>query len=214
MDQLPQEILQHIFHDEELSISDLESLRLVNKALAAAAAPFVFHTISVWFSLTSLERLTSIAEHHQLSSYVKQLIFSPLRFQEISDIDQYEANVRTWMKYRHTSLGTLSLNLTRHVAAYRSYLDLQHRLTQKGEDLEILTWALSKLSHLETFIFSFWNSLIGFHELTKAFGPFRAGDLLTCDPDHLLPVVVRALSESQRKIKVFKLGEIEEWTGK
>ena len=156
----------------------------------------------------------SIAEHHQLSSYVKQLIFSPLRFQEISDIGQYEANVRTWMKYRHTSLGTLSLSLTQHVAAFKSYIEVQHRLTQKGEDLEILTWALSKLSHLETFNFSFCNDSIGFHELTKAFGPFRAGDLLTWNPDYLLLVVVRALSESQRKIKIFKLGEFDEWTGK
>ncbi len=214
MDKLPQELLQHIFDDEELSNSDLESLRLVNKALAAAAAPSLFHTISVWLSLASLERLTSIAEHHQLSSYVKQLIFSPLRFQDISDIGQYEANERTWMKYRHTSLGTLSLSLTKHVAAYKSYIEVQHRLTQRGEDLEILTWALSKLSHLEIFNFSFCNASIGFHELTEAFGPFRAGDLLTWDPDHLLPVVVRALSESQRKIKVFKLGAFDEWTEK
>ena len=154
----------------------------------------------------------SIAEHHQLSSYVKKLIFSPLRFQEISDIGQYEANVRTWMEYRHTSLGTLSLSLTKHVAAYKSYIEVQHRLTRKGEDLKILTWALSKLSHLETFDFDFRNDSIGFHELIEAFGPFKAGDLLTWDCNHVLPVVVRALSESQRKIKVLKLGEFDEWT--
>ena len=212
MDKLPQELLQHIFDDEELSNSDLQNLRLVHKKLAAAAAPSLFHTISVWVGLASLERLMSIAEHRQLSYYVKQIDFSPLRFQEISDIDQYEANVKTWMKYRHTSLGTLSLSLTKHIAAYKSYIEVQHRLTQKGEDLEILTWALSKLSHLETVNFSFCNASIGYHELTKAFGPFRAGDLLALDSDHLLPVVVRALSESQRKIKVFKLGKFNEWT--
>ncbi|KAF6239779.1 hypothetical protein HO173_002325 [Letharia columbiana] len=78
MDRLPQELLRFIV--EDVAYESLEPLRLVNKALAAAAAPFLFEVIPLWIGVRSLERLTATSEHPQLSQYPKQIILSPMRF--------------------------------------------------------------------------------------------------------------------------------------
>lgn len=73
MERLPQELLRFVVKDIE-SIRDLQALRLVNKALAAAANPFLFYTIPVWLSLRSLQRLASLSEHSGLASYVHTIV--------------------------------------------------------------------------------------------------------------------------------------------
>ena len=55
MDQLPQELLRIIANDDSLSREDLHHLRLVNRPLAAASAPPLFHTISLWLGLSELK---------------------------------------------------------------------------------------------------------------------------------------------------------------
>ncbi len=210
MDRLPQELLQLIIKSEELANTDLATLRLVNKTLATAAAPPLFHTISVWLSFTSLERLTNIAESAQLSSFVKEIIFSPLRFKTIRDTSQYEAQIRSWMEYRHSSLGALSLSVLKHMTAYETYSQIQRRFTEGSLDIKILRWAFTKLLYLETINFDVACPFIGSKELIQAFGAFKAHDLLTYDSDYVFPVVVKALSEAETTIKTFNF-EAYEW---
>jgi hypothetical protein len=209
MDRLPQELLQLIIEGEELANTDLATLRLVNKTLATAAAPPLFHTISVWLSFTSLERLTNIAESAQLSSFVKEIIFSPLRFKTIRDTSQYEAQIRSWMEYRHSSLGALSLSVLKHMTAYGAYSKTQRRFTEGSLDIKILRWALTKLSYLETINFDVACPFIGSKELIHAFGNFKACDLLTYDSDYVFPVVMKALSAAETSIKAFNIGYYE-----
>lgn len=71
----------------------------MNKALAAAAAPFLFEVIPVWIGVRSLERLTTISEHPQLSQYPKQIIFSPIRFIDYQDDSLYEDQVKDWIEH-------------------------------------------------------------------------------------------------------------------
>lgn len=73
MERLPQELLRFLVEDIEPT-RDLQAIRLVNKALAAAANPFLFHTIPVWLSLKSLQRLTSLSEHSGLASHVHTIV--------------------------------------------------------------------------------------------------------------------------------------------
>lgn len=207
MERLPEELLQLIIKSEELANTDLATLRLVNKTLATAAAPSLFHTVSVWLSFTSLERLMDIAENALLSSFVKEIVFSPLRFKTIRDTTQYEAQIRSWMEYRHFSLGAIYLSVLKHMTAYETYSQTQRRFTEGSHDIKILRWAFTKLLHLETINFDVACPFIGSKELIQAFGPFKAHDLLTYDSDYVFPVVVKALSEADTTIKIFKIGD-------
>ena len=204
MDRFPQELLRFIV--EDVPYESLEPLRLVNKAFAAAAAPFLFEVIPLWISVRSLERLTAISEHPQLSQYPKQIIFSPLRFIDYESDALYRAKVKDWLEYQPASLSILSLTLAKHMSAYRSYIEAQRFLSSKALDVKILSRAFSLLSHVETLHVDYWDTAIGSAELIHAFGAFKAQDLLTCDCCQTLPVLIRALAESSLKIKVFKLG--------
>jgi hypothetical protein len=70
---LPQELLRLLLENVKSS-RDLQAIRLVNKALAAAANPFLFRTIPVWLSLRSLQSLTFVSEHSELASYVHTIV--------------------------------------------------------------------------------------------------------------------------------------------
>ena len=78
MDRLPQEVLQLIV--EDLPRDDLISVRIVNKALASAAAPTLFRSIPLWLGISGLEGINGISEHSTLSQYVKEIVCSPVRF--------------------------------------------------------------------------------------------------------------------------------------
>ncbi len=73
MERLPQELLRLLLENVKSS-RDLQAIRLVNKALAAAANPFLFRTIPVWLSLRSLQSLTFVSEHSELASYVHTIV--------------------------------------------------------------------------------------------------------------------------------------------
>ena len=204
MDQLPQELLrliaQNVTHD------DLEPLRLVNQPFAAAAAPFLFEDIPLWIGFRSLQRLTAIAKHSQLSRYPKRIFFSPLRFIDFCDIGVCEIEGETWLETQNAPLGARAPLVAKYKSAYSSYLQAQRSLSFNGMDVKILSRAFSQLPRLETLYFDYWDTTIGAAELKHVFGPFKAQGLLTCDGEYTLPTVVQALAASSIKIRVFKLG--------
>lgn len=81
LERLPKELLHEILVD--LSKEDLLGLRRVSKTLARETAPFLFQIIPAWLGSKSLERLTALSEHPQISQYIGKIVVSPLRFVEI-----------------------------------------------------------------------------------------------------------------------------------
>ena len=204
MDRFPQELLREIV--ENVYYEDLEPLRLVNKAFAAAAAPFLFEVIPLWIGVRSLERLTAISEHPQLSQYPKHIIFSPMRFIDYRVDAHYRDKVNDWLEYQPGSLSMHTLTMTKHMSAYRSYIEAQRLLSLKDTDVKVLARALSQLPRLEILHVDDWDTAIGSGELIRAFGAFKAGDLLSSNCQYTLPTLMKALAASPVKFKVFKLG--------
>ena len=92
------------------------------------------------------------------------------------------------------------------MTTYKPYFGAQRYLSTNDLDVKTLSRAFSNLPQLETFCLDVWNYHTGSRELTGAFGSFRCDQLLTADGKYVLPVVIRALSQSRIKIKVFELG--------
>ena len=205
MDRLPQELLRLAVQD--VPYESLESLRLVNKAFAAAAAPPLFKSIPIWIGVRSLERLTAISEHPQLSKYPKKVFFSPFSFIDYDNDILYEEKIKDFLEHKrqHLSHSMRTLALAKHMSAYRGYIEMQRLLSTNDLDTTILTRALSQLPQLETLQVGLWDPTIGFNEVSRAFGTFNPGDLLTFDSCHTLPVLIKALAASATKIKAFKL---------
>lgn len=210
MDRFPQELIREIV--EYVDYESLEPLRLVNKAFAAAAAPFLFEVIPLWIGVRSLERLTAISEHPQLSQYPKQIIFSPMRFIEYEADAHYRDNVKDWLEYQLASLSMHTLTMAKHMSAYRSYIEAQRVLSLEDTDVKILARAFSQLPRLESLHVDYWDTSIGSGELTHAFGAFKAEDLLSNDCQYTLPALIKALAASIVKVKVFKLGRDEDFS--
>ena len=210
MDRFPQELIREIV--EYVDYEDLKPLRLVNKAFAAATAPFLFEVIPLWIGVSNLERLTAISEHPQLSQYPKQIIFSPLRFIEYETEAHYRNKVKDWLEYQPASLNMHTLTMTKHMLAYRSYIEAQHLLSSEDMDVKILACAFSQLPRLESLHVDYWDTFIGSGELIHAFGAFKAEYLISNDCQYVLPVLMKALAASIVKIKVFKLGRDEDFS--
>ncbi|CAF9925142.1 hypothetical protein IMSHALPRED_006392 [Imshaugia aleurites] len=204
MDRLPQELLDLIA--EVVNYEDLEPLRLVNKAFAAAAAPSLFEVIPLWIGNRSLERLTAISKHPQLSQYPKEIFFSPLRFIGYDNDTFYEDKAKVWLEDQPASPSTHACTLGEHMSAYRSYIEAQQLLSSNDLDVKILSRAFSLLSRVQVLHVDYDDTYIGSTELIHAFGTFRARDLLTCSGHHTLPVLLQALAASSLKVKVFELG--------
>lgn len=148
----------------------------------------------------------------QLSTYMRVAdcgiiqILSPLRFTFHQTVSAYEATLREWLEFQHTSLSSHELSVGRHMVAYRSYMEEQRFLTAKSLDVKILSRALSRFTSLEELNIDFWDKHIGARELIEAFGPFRCQGLLTQDCEYTLPVIFRALSRSTAEVKTLGLG--------
>ena len=205
MNRLPQELLCLIV--QNVPYESLENLRLVNKALSDAAAPPLFKSIPVWISVRSLERLTAISEHPQLSKYPKQIFFSTLSFIDYNDDILYEGKIKDFLEHKrqYLSHSMRALTLAKHMSAYRGYIEMQRLLSANDLDTTILSRAFSQLPHLETLQVGLWDPTIGSDEVLRAFGTINPGDLLTFDSSHTLPVLIKALAASTTKIKAFKL---------
>ena len=205
MERLPQELLRLIV--QEVPYESLESLRLVNKAFAVAAAPPLFKSIPIWVSVRSLERLTAISEHPQLHKYPKEIFFSPFSFIDYENDSLYEDKIQDFLEHKRQYLSDImrALALAKHMSAYRGYIEMQRLLSMNALDVTILSRAFSQLPHLETLQVGLWDPTIGSAEVAHAFGTFNPGDLLTFDCSHTLPVLIKALAASATKIKAFKL---------
>lgn len=204
MDRLPQELLRFIVEDVDYEC--FEPLRLVNKAFAAAAAPLLFEVIPLWIGVRSLERLTAISEHPQLSQYPEEIIFSPMRIIDYKIDTHYRDKVKDWLEYQPVSLSMHTLAMAKHMSAYRSYIEAQRLLSSKSLDVKVLARAFSQLPHLEILHVDYWDTAIGSSELIHAFGAFKSEFLLSNDCQYTLPTLMKALAASSVKTKVFRLG--------
>lgn len=204
MDSIPIEVLCFIVR--EVPGDSLENLRLVNRTLASEAAPRLFEVIPVWIGLRSLEKLAALSEHPQLSQYPKEVVFSPIRFIiDHGHDDFYRAKVQEWSKHQPSPLNSHTLATSRHKLAYRSYIEAQRYLS-RGEDVSVLARAFTNLPNLETLHLDHGNLAVGSLELMNAFGRFVTDELVTYDCKYSLPTLIRALSFSRTKFKIFKLG--------
>ena len=231
MKYLPQEISKSIVdhvgkHDDYLSRQDLRNLRLVNKHFYHFATPVLFQAVPFWLGLSSLEHLTLISEHPQMygvlpfyapysdylprhsSQYVTKLVFSPLRFVKFKDPFPYQSSVRNRLERDTFSHNVFSLSFGKHIAAYKSYVEAQDYLSKKSQDTKILTRALRRLPGLKDVTVVFENEKIGAREIMSAFGLLN-GNEVTLDSEYTLPVLIEALSESERQLSVFNLVSVE-----
>lgn len=207
MESQPQEILAFIIKNIHAQ-QDLQSIRLVNRQLAATATPFLFSTIPVWLGLKSLEVLTSLSDHPQLAHHVKTLVISPLRFIEHQDASIYEPSIRSWLVHHYPSSSVShDLMLASCMTAYEMYIKRQRILGAKSLDLKILTRAMDSFPRLRELNIDFNDIYIGAEELTDAFGFFYNQDFLTRDCEYTIPLVMRAMSSSRARIKSFKFGD-------
>lgn len=117
MENLPPELLAKVI--QELPRCDLPSLRLINRTFAAAAEPFVFHTIPLWIESKSLETLTSISEHPRLSQYVKTIAFSPFRYLQAPE--SLDVKVLSHVLSKLTKFKSLILDYGFHGRTLRLY---------------------------------------------------------------------------------------------
>lgn len=208
LEKFPREILLDIM--KTLPRQDLFRVRLVSKTLAAAAASSLFEKIPVWLGLKSLERFKAISEHSQLSQYTKEIVFSPLRFIDYGNADQYLDQTRNLASHRSSWEDFQVLTSAGHIAAYKSYIEKQRDLSSQGIDSKILIDGMRRLPQLSSITVDFLNFNIGCLELMSAFGTLKAGLSLTYDCEHLLPLIFGAMVASKATITTFKLGEHEE----
>lgn len=208
LEKFPRELLHDIVNT--LPRQDLFRVRLVSKTLATAAASSLFQTIPMWLGLKSLERFKAISEHPQLSQYVKEVVFSPLRFIDYGSADQYLDQVRNLASHGSSWEDFQVLLSAGHIAAYESYIKTQRHLSSQGIDSKILIDGMKRLPQLSSITVDSLNFNIGCLELMSEFGTLKAGLLLTYDCEHLLPLIFGAMVASKAIITTFKLGEHEE----
>ena len=206
LEKFPRELLDDIA--STLPRQDLFHVRLVSKTLATSAAPSLFQTIPVWLGCKSLEQFKAISNHDQLSQYVQEIVFSPLRFIDYGSAEQYIDQARKLAS--HQSFWE-DLTSAEHIAAYEIYIKAQRRLCSEGTDFKILIDGMRRLPQLSCITVDFLNFNIGSLELMSSFGTLNAGLSLTYDCEHLLPLVFGAMAASKATIKTFKLGEHEEF---
>lgn len=208
LEKFPRELLHDIVNT--LPRQDLFRVRLVSRTLATAAASSLFQTIPVWLGLKSLQRFKAISEHSQLSQYVKEVVFSPLRFVDYGSADQYLEEVRNLASHGSSWEDFQALLSASHIAAYKSYIKTQRHLSSQGIDSKILIDGMKRLPQLSSITVDLLNFNVGCQELMSEFGTLKAGLLLTYDCEHLLPLVFGAMVASRATITTFKLGEHEE----
>lgn len=209
MEKLPQEILHKIVEYQRRE--DLHKIRIVNKSLSSAAAPFLFHTIPLWISLESLDALSHISEHPLLAGYVRKIVFSPLRFIEWKDESALRASVRDALEYSPLSQNPHAISLGKYIASYRKYFWLQRYLASEFLAAKMLSRAFAKLPRLEILDVDSWSS-IAMKRLFEDFGDHKGIAICTCEDT--MSIIFRALSSSSTRITSFKLGHSEDFSDK
>lgn len=209
VEKFPRELLYDIV--SILPRQDLFSVRLVSKTFATAATSSLFQTVPVWLGLKSLKQFKAISEHPQIYQYVKEIVFSPLRFIDHGSADQYLDQTRNLASHGSSCEEFQVLTSAGHIAAYKSYIQAQRHLSSQGIDSKILIDGMRRLPQLSSITVDFLNFNIGCLELMSAFRTLKAEILLTYDCEHLLPLIFGAMIASKASIKTFKLGEHEEF---
>ena len=205
MERLPQELLQKIA--KSLPRRELFNVRLVNRSLASASAPFLFAVISLWLGLESLESLNSISEHPQLCQYVKTIVCSTLRFIDYkSDGPAPECHIRDWLGFEIDSSSVQALGVERYMSAYNRFIGNQRYLSKDKLDVKILAKAMRRLNKLESIEVGWNNPYIGSNEIIRSFGMFRGDRLISFGGVHFMPVLFQALAASNTKLRRLLLG--------
>ena len=153
-----------------------------------------------WYSISFLTRLLTSYS----SQYVTKLVFSPLRFVKWKDPYSYQRLVRDRLEEDTFSHNLFSLSFGKYVTAYEGYIKAQDYLSKKSQDIKILLRALRHLPRLTDVTVVFRNEIIGAREIMSAFGVLN-GNELTLDSEYTLPVLIEALSGSERKLNTFKI---------
>ncbi len=131
-------------------------------------------------------------------------MFSPLRFRKWKDPSSYQSSVRSRFERDTFSHNVFSLSFGKHVAAYKGYVEAQDYLSKNSQDTKILLRALRLLPRLKNVTVVFKSEIIGAREIMSAFG-LLDGNEVTLDSEYTLPVLIEALSESDRKLEKFNL---------
>ena len=131
-------------------------------------------------------------------------MFSPLRFVKWKDPFSYQSSVRSRFERDTFSHNVFSLSFGKHVAAYKGYVEAQDYLSKKSQDTKILIRALRHLPRLKNVTVVSKNRIIGAREIMSAFGKLN-GNEVTLDSEYTLPVLIEALSVSERELDNFKI---------
>ncbi|MBA7491851.1 hypothetical protein ES702_02399 [subsurface metagenome] len=123
---LPTEILEAVW--DHLACADLKNLRLVCKSTAQAASPHLFHTITFYPHLESLDQLTELCKTTHIALHVQKLIYDcHLRFlldtmlHRIDSAPQYKA-------LDHQARQAINLRISRVIDQYIDHRNLNDQL--------------------------------------------------------------------------------------
>ena len=116
----------------------------------------------------------------------------------------YQTSVKKRLERDTFSHNTCALAFGKHVAAYKGYLEAQHYLSKNAQDLHILVRALRRLPRMKIVTVVFNDQIMGAQEIMSAFGLLN-GDEVTLDAEYTLPILIRALIESERLPEVLNL---------
>lgn len=83
----PYEILNGIVNF--LPRKQLAKARLIHGEFATVAAPRLFHMVSFWISVQSLQKLTELSQCWHLRHYVQEVVFSLLSFVDDLGVTRY-----------------------------------------------------------------------------------------------------------------------------
>ncbi|KAL7271652.1 hypothetical protein RUND412_005578 [Rhizina undulata] len=147
MDTLPAEILQEIV--SYLFGSDLNSLRLVNRSLSAAASIFKFRALYVRVTRRGLENLLNVSRQPGLARCVREITYphgrlNPRKLPPFGDID---------VRFRRRSVLPEKERLEKMFYNwYNENYTAQIELEESGECVRALETAFSRMPNIRTII--------------------------------------------------------------
>ncbi|KAL7275050.1 hypothetical protein RUND412_002016 [Rhizina undulata] len=146
MEALPAEILEEIVG--YLFGSDLNSLRLVNRTLSAAANIFKFRALHVRLTRSELDNLLNISRQPALACCVREITYphallAPMKEPFLDDQD--------W--YRERSFFSDYKSFTKMFFKwYNDHYKAQTEIAKSGESIQTLETALSRMANIRTII--------------------------------------------------------------
>ncbi|KAL7268731.1 hypothetical protein RUND412_008632 [Rhizina undulata] len=148
MDALPAEILHEIMSYLIFFGPAVNSLRLVNRKLSAAATIFKFRSLKVRVTRRGLENLLNVSRQPELARCVREITYphALLAPMQESRLDDEE-----W--YREPSLFTdFKPFTTRYFECYNDHYKEQTELQNSGESIQTLETALSRMANIRAII--------------------------------------------------------------